>query len=158
LRELLLVLETARVVHRALEAQGLQGEAGVAPVQDEVVMGVAQVLRRDDLHELRLDLEGILAGCQPGAVGDPEDVRVDRQRELAEGDVQHHVGGLAADARQRLERLASAWHLAAVLLEEDVGQRDDVLRLAAVQADRADVGLEPLDPSAATFAGVLATG
>ena len=40
----------------------------------------------------------------------------------AERDVQHDVGGLAADAGQRLQRLAVARHLAAVLAHEDLAR------------------------------------
>ena len=65
--------------------------------------------------QLQLDLERVLAGREPGAVADAEDVGVDRDGRLAEGDVEHHVGGLAADAGQRLQRLARVRHLAAML-------------------------------------------
>ena len=51
---------------------------------------------------LDLDGERCLAGRQAGAVGDAEDVRVDRHRRFAEGDVENDVGGLATDSRQRL--------------------------------------------------------
>ena len=61
---------------------------------------------RARLLELQFDLERRLAGREPGAVADAEDVRVDRDRRLAERDVEHDVRGLAADARQRFERLA----------------------------------------------------
>ena len=43
---------------------------------------------------------------QSGAIADAEDVGVDRDGRLAEGDVEHHVRGLAADAGQRFERVA----------------------------------------------------
>jgi hypothetical protein len=42
-------------------------------------------------------------------------VRVDGDGRFAEGGVEHHVGGLAADAGQGFERGAVARHLAAVL-------------------------------------------
>ena len=64
---------------------------------------------------------------------------------LAERAVQHDVGRLAADAGQRLERLACSRHVAAVLAHQDLGQRDDVLRLVAEEADGADVRREALD-------------
>ena len=57
---------------------------------------------------------GVLAGREAGAVGDPEDMGVDRDGRLAERDVEHDIRGLAPDARQSLERLALARHLAAV--------------------------------------------
>ena len=69
-------------------------------------MGVAAVCVRHDLLQRQLDLERIFAGRQPGAVADAEQMRVDRDGRLAERDVEHDVRGLAADARQRLQRLA----------------------------------------------------
>ena len=73
-----------------------------------------------------------------------EHVRVDGQRRLAEGDIEHDIGGLAADARQRLQRLALARHLAAVLGDQLLRQRDDVLGLVAVEADGLDALLHVL--------------
>ena len=63
---------------------------------------------RDDLLELGLDLVDRLAGREAGAVADAEDVGVDREGLLAEGGVEHDVGGLAADAGQRLQLFAGA--------------------------------------------------
>src|SRR3712207_8956724 len=59
----------------------------------------------------------------------------------SEGDVEDHIGGLAADAGQGLQRLAVARHLAAVLRDETARELDDVLRLGAEEAN----GLDELD-------------
>ena len=72
----------------------------------------------DDLLELRLDLVDIFAGREAGAVADAEHVGVDRERLLAESSVEHDVGGLAADPGQRLQFLASARDLAAVIANQ----------------------------------------
>src|SRR3569832_2235759 len=69
---------------------------------------------------------------------------VDRYRRLAEGRVQYHIGGLAADARQGLQRLAIVRHLAAMPFDEDATGGDEVLRLVLVQIDGLDIILEPL--------------
>ena len=61
-------------------------------------MRMAFEMRRDRLLELLFHLERRLAGRQPGAVTDAEDVRVDRNRVLAEGGVEYDVRRLAADA------------------------------------------------------------
>jgi hypothetical protein len=61
---------------------------------------------------------------------------------FAEGRVQHHVGGLAAHARQGFQRLALARHFAAVLVHQDLAGGDDVLGLVVVQADGRDIGLQ----------------
>jgi len=86
-----------------------------------------------------LDLAHGLARRKAGAIGDAEDVRVDRDGGLSEGRVQHHVGGLAADAGQGLERFAVPRHPAAMLLEQELRHRDDVGGLRVEQADAADV-------------------
>ena len=67
------------------------------------MVGVRFVLCGHHLLELALDLERRLAGCEPGAVADAEYMRIDRDRGFPERNVEHHIGGLAADARQGLE-------------------------------------------------------
>ena len=101
-------------------------------------MGVVQVGTRDRLHQLALDLLDGGAPGQPKPVRHPEDMRVDGDRRLAEGGVEHDVGRLAPDAGQRFERLAIGRHLAAVLLDQDPAGLDQVLCLVAVEAERAD--------------------
>src|SRR6476646_7932476 len=64
LRDLPALGEFALAEDRALRAQGLLREAGVAPMEDEVVMGVAQVFPRRDLEEIRLHRERVLAGSE----------------------------------------------------------------------------------------------
>ena len=91
-----------------------------------------------DLFELGLDLVDILAWREASAVADPEHVRVDRERLLAERGVEHHVGGLAADAGQGLKVLARARHFAAMPVDQRLAERDHVLRLGVEQADRLD--------------------
>jgi hypothetical protein len=49
-------------------------------------------------------------------------VRVHRDERLAEGGIEHHVGGFSADPRQRLERGAIARHFAAVLTRAGCGR------------------------------------
>ena len=110
----------------------------VAPVQDQPVMGVLLVVVGHDLVELLLHVERRLAGRKPGAVADPEDVGVDRDGRLAERDVEHDIGGLAADAGQLLQRLARGRHLAAVIVDQLLRERDDVLGLGVEQADGLD--------------------
>jgi hypothetical protein len=68
-------------------------------VQDQPVVRVAPERLRHDLFQLRFDIIDGLAGREAGAVANPEDVRVDRERFLTEGGVEHDVGGLPPDAR-----------------------------------------------------------
>ena len=101
-------------------------------------MRVELVGGRHHPFEPGLDRRRIAARRHAGAVRHPEDMRVDGDGRLAEGDVEHHIGGLAADARQGLQRLARPRHRAAMLGDELLRQRHDVLRLGAVEADGAD--------------------
>src|SRR5687768_403763 len=110
--------ELAQVADQALRAAGLAREADVAPVQDQPVMRILQVLRRGELEQLELHFERVLARRNSRAIRNAENMRVDRHRRLAEGRVQHHVGGLTAYARQRFERLAVLRHRAAMLLQK----------------------------------------
>ena len=87
---------------------------------------------------LHFDIERRLAGREPGAVADAENVRIDRDGRLAESDIEHDVRGLAADAGQRFQRLAIVRDLAAMLRDENLRQRDHVLCLGAVKPDGLD--------------------
>src|SRR5262245_50718554 len=109
-------------------------------------MGVELVFRRHHLVELHLDLERRLAGGHAGAVSHAENVGIDRNGRLAEGNIEHHVGGLAPDPGQRLQRLARARDRAAVLADELSRQGDHVLRLGTVEADGLDQALHALLP------------
>src|SRR5690349_11277680 len=125
----------AQIADRALGAAGLARKADVAPVQDEPVVRVLQVLGRRELQQLVFYGNDILSRGETGTVRDAEDVRVHRYCVLAERRVEDHVRRLAPDARQVLERLAAAGYLAAVLLEQHLRERDHVLRLGPVEAD-----------------------
>ena len=98
-------------------------------------MGMKPVFRWHHLIELHLDLERCLARCHAGPVAHAEDVGVDGNRRLTEGNVEHDVRGLAADAGQRLQRLARARDLAGMLLDQLLRQGHDVLRLGAKETD-----------------------
>ena len=69
------------------------------------VMALSRILVEQFKGEIPRDREHVLAGREAGAVADAEDVRVDRDGRLAEGDVEHDIRGLPADARQRRARL-----------------------------------------------------
>ena len=59
-----------------------------------------------DCLERGLDLERRRAGGKRGAIADAEDMCVHRHGGLTEGHVEHHIRGLAADARQGFKLLA----------------------------------------------------
>jgi hypothetical protein len=122
LHERRLFRPAAQVIDRALLAQRALGLADVAAVQDQPVVGMQAKRRRHDLFELELDLERRLARRHSGAVADAENMGVDGEGLLAECDVEDDVGGLAADAGQRLQHRARSGHFAAVLGDELVGR------------------------------------
>ena len=82
------------------------------------MMRVEQVVPGHAAHEPFFHLEDVLARCEPGAIANAEDVRVDRHHRLAENGVEHHIGGLAADAGQGLECFAIGRYFAAVAFEQ----------------------------------------
>jgi hypothetical protein len=87
-------------------------------VQDQPVVRVAPERLRHDLVELRFDLVRRLAGREPGAVADAEDVRVDSKGFLTESCIEDNIRRLAADARQRLQLFTSRRDLSAVLVDQ----------------------------------------
>ena len=83
-------------------------------------MCIAQGIRRQALHQPILYRPWSFARSEPGAVADPEDVGVHGHRCFAEDHVQHHVGGLASNAGQRLQRGAVVRHHAAMVFQQQL--------------------------------------
>ena len=102
-------------------------------------------------HEARGDaLEDLFAllladSClgPPGAVGDPIDKRVHRNRGFAKGGIEYHVCGLAAHARQGLQR-SGARHPATMQVYQQPAGLQQVPGLAVVQANGLDARLQPI--------------
>jgi hypothetical protein len=109
------------------------------------MMGVLLVLVRCDGVQLILDNTRVLAFREPRAVRDAKDVRVHRDGRLAKHHVQDDVRRLAANARQRFERRAVMWNLAAMLFDDPPAQLDQILRLLVVHPDGLDVRLHAFD-------------
>ena len=112
-------------------------------MQDQPVVGLGQPGFRHDAEQLGLDLVRRAGIGQTQTVRDPEHMGVDGDGRLDAQFVQHHAGGLAADAGQGLEVGAVQRHLPAMLFQHDAAQGDDVLRLVPVQADGGDEGDQP---------------
>jgi len=106
-------------------------------------MRVAAERLRHDLFELCFDFIDVLARRQAGAVTDAEHVRVDGERLFAERGVEHDISRLAADAGKFLELFPGTRHLAAVLVDQRLAERDDVLRLGVEQANGLDCFAQP---------------
>src|SRR5260221_4836185 len=77
-----LLPELAEIADQALRTAGLARGADVASVQDQPMMRVLEELGRRELKEPVLHLARILAGGESRAIGDAEDVRIDRHGRL----------------------------------------------------------------------------
>lgn len=107
------------------------------------MVSVAAEGLRDNLLELRFDLVDILARREAGSVADPEDVRVDRKRLLAECGVENDVGGLAADPGKLLQLFAGVGDPAAIFVDQRLAEGDDVFGLGVEQSDGLDRVAQP---------------
>ena len=103
-------------------------------------MRVQPELVRRELQEPQLDLERILAGRQ-AACDSRRGTRACRRRSSVRRTRRssRRWRSCGPTPGQLLERVAIARHFAAMLVEQDLRQRDDVLRLHVEKADRADV-------------------
>jgi len=75
----------------------------------------------------------VLAGANAGAIADAKDMGVNGLAGMTPPHVQHHIGGLAPDAGQRHKRGTGGGHLAAIVIDQNLAQLDDVLGLVAVK-------------------------
>lgn len=108
------------------------------------MVGMPAVLRRDRLEQRLLHSQRGLARGKPGPVRQAKNMRVYRDRRLAEGGVEDHIGGLAAHTRERLEFLARSWDLTTMPGYQDPAGLEDIGRFGVVEADSFDVTLEAL--------------
>ena len=128
----------AQIRNQASLAQRTPSHTDVASVQNEPVMGMWLVIRRDDILEFHLDLERCRTRCKAGPVGHAKNVSVDRDRGLPEGNVEDHVRGFAAHPGQGFERLAGMGDFSAMLFHQLFRQADEIFRLGAKEADGLD--------------------
>ncbi len=103
------------------------------------MVGVAQEVGGDAFDQAVFDGADIGAGGQASAVAEAEDMGIDGHGGLAESDVEHDVGGFAADAGEGFEGGTIVRDFAVVLVEQGLGEGGDVFRLGLPEADGADV-------------------
>ena len=120
--------------------------AGVATVQDQPVMCVQAEGLWHTLFQLFLDLFRRLAFGQPGAIANPQDMRVDGKGLLLEPAVEHDIGGLAAHSRQPDQILARVGNFTTVLVDQQLAQCDHILRLGVEKTNGFDVFDQPVEP------------
>ena len=85
------------------------------------------------------DFDHILARCDAGTVGHPEDMGIHGDSRMAEGRVQHDIGRLAPDAGQGLQCGTVLRYLATMLFLQHGAGLDDVFCLGVIQANGFDV-------------------
>eukprot|EP01133_Synstelium_polycarpum_P024148 gene24148-28974_t len=108
----------ADIGNDAGRAFGLAGLADIAAMQDQPVMGVIEIFRRNDLHQFGFHLIRCLARREAKLVADAEYMRVDGHRRLPESHAEHHIGGLAADTGKLDKLIAIIRHLAAIVADQ----------------------------------------
>ncbi len=86
-----------------------------------------------------LNRDNILAGANACSVADPENMGIDRLRRHPPPHIQHHIGGLAPDTRQRLQSGAGIGHLAAMVLNQNAAEFDHILGLLPKKPDGFDM-------------------
>ena len=102
-------------------------------------MGVALEFGGNIVLDCALDCIDILAGRDPRAIADTEDMRVHRLRWMTPPHVQDDIGGLSTDARQGLEGSSGGGDLAAKFVDKDAREPHDVPGLVAIEPDGPDV-------------------
>src|SRR5205085_2463576 len=101
-------------------------DAHAPPVQDERVREPGPPVARHEHHEVSLDFHRILLPGEAEQGGQALYVRVHHDPFiLPEPRPQHHVRGLAADARELDQGLHGVGHFAPVLLEQALRHPDD---------------------------------
>ena len=104
---------------------------------------VHRIFIRHALEQLLFHFQRVLARGQPRAVADAKNMGVHRHGGLTEGDVEYHIGSLAAHAGQGLQRFAGTGYFAAVQLHQHAAGFHQVLGFAAVQTNGFDIALQP---------------
>src|SRR5579859_934709 len=128
-------LELAQVTNQAGRARGTRSLANVAPMQDEPVVRVAAEFLGHEFQQALFHLDHVGSGRDAGAIGDAEDVRIHRDRVLAERGIQNDVRGFAPDSGEAFEIVPVRWHFATEFFQQQRAGCEDIFGFRAVQAD-----------------------
>lgn len=129
----------------APETIALAGLADFAAVVDDLEVEAGPVGGIVEFLQVGLGLGHVLALGQFPALGETVDMSVDREGGLAKSLDFDDRGGLVADTGEGFEGCQVVGHLAAVFLEEDLGEAVDGLCLAGGEAARAHNLVDLLD-------------
>ena len=97
----------------------------------------------DDAHQFVLDLARRPARRDREPVGEAKDMGVDRDGRLAEGGVEHYIGGLSPAPGNASSASRSCGVCTAMLLGDRLREGDHVLRLGSIEPDRFDRWVAP---------------
>jgi len=106
-------------------------------------MGMVHEFLRRHFFQFFLHGEGCLSFSQACPVAYAEQVCVDGDGGFTKGNVENHVGCLAADTRQLLESLPVPGHGAGVLVDEHLTEFDDIFGFRIKEADGFDMVFDP---------------
>lgn len=102
-------------------------------------MGVLLKLGGDVVLNAALNCIHVFTHRNTGAVAQPEDMGIHRLCRHFEPHVQHHIGGFAAHTRQANKRRAGGWHLAAILIYQNLRRFDYVFGFLLIKPDGFDM-------------------
>jgi hypothetical protein len=94
-------------------------------------MSVKLEIGRDMILNRPFNGNDILTHSHARAVSKPKDMRINSLRWILPPHIQHHIRRLAPDPREAFERRTGIRHLAAILINKNTAEFDDVLSLIA---------------------------
>ena len=109
------------------------------------MVGIFLVFIWGDTEQFFFNFNDRFARRQAGSVAETEDVRIDGDRGLAKGRVEHDIGRFAADTGQGFELAAILGNLASVLFKQNAASGNDVFCLGVVETDGPDVLTQTFD-------------
>ena len=109
--------------------------ACVAAMQQQVVVGVQQVLLRNAFQQRFFNAFDGRFGDESRAVGDTKDMRVNRQRRHAVTNVHDDIGRLASYARQCHQLFSCFGHFAVEIGQQLLADTDDRFRFVTPPLD-----------------------
>lgn len=108
------------------------------------MVGIPAETGRHQPCQAVLDLADGPSWGEPQPIGDPKDMGIDGDGRFAKGGIQDDVGGLAPNPWERQEMGPVSWDLAIVVAHQLLAGPDDMAGLGAIEADAADISLEPI--------------
>lgn len=103
------------------------------------MMGMQEMTFRDSPHQGNFNFFRCGGMYQAAAVGDAENMGVNGDPRLPEGDVENDIRGFAADTGKRRQGIKRSRDLTAEIVQKFAAKPDDRFRLVVVKADGLDL-------------------